>query len=212
MNTVRCRRLVQTNELTCSISSISSARGKPGEVIAPMTCSVMLCEPTGPSLSCLWRRLRRGSEDPHHPTTTPSAQAAGATSCHSLIFNILWQSTYVSQELTTRKQHCSQSHQGRLDHEVPPPPTTSKLISDKYLLEAMAGQGSKGSPFSWNCHCFHENISFHVYCQTSVFSSKLQAKEHWNHVYTQCPVEGLILSRLFVQLINEGTNEWSLIS
>lgn len=59
-----------------------------------------------------------------------------------------------------------QSHQGRLDHAAPP---TSKLITDKYLLEATAGQGSKGSPFPCNCHCFHENISFQVYCQTSVF-------------------------------------------
>lgn len=36
MNTVRCRQLAQTNELTCIISYIFSACGKAGEVTAPI--------------------------------------------------------------------------------------------------------------------------------------------------------------------------------
>lgn len=173
MNTVRRRRLVRTNELTCITSYIFSACRKPGEVIAPMlTCSIM---PLTATLLHYVAYVGTGKESaappPPRPPPAPRQQKLSAVALRYSIY--CGRAGYVSQELMPRKQHCPKATCTSGEIRPPRHPHCPNTPLINISLEAMARQGSKESPFTCNCHCCHENICFQVDCQTSVFSSKL---------------------------------------
>lgn len=171
MNTVWRRRLVRTNELTCIISYIFSARRKPGEVIAPMlTCSIMPLTATPPCYAAYVEGQQEcGAFPPPRPPQCPGSRSH-RLSPSDIQYTVAEQGPCV-QKLMPGKQRpkaiCTSGEirPPRHPHHRP----NSPLIN--IPLEAMARQGSKESPFTCNCYYFHENICFQVYCQASVFFS-----------------------------------------
>lgn len=57
-------------------------------------------------------------------------------------------------------------------------PLSTALMSNTPLMnissEGMAGRDSRDSPFSCNCHRFHENVCFQVYCRMFSLLSSVQ--------------------------------------
>lgn len=151
MHTVRRRRLVRTNELTCIISYIFSARRKPGEVIAPMlTCSIMPLTATPPRYAAYIEGLQEcGASPPPGPPQCPSSRSH-RLSPSDIQYAVAEQGTCV-QELTPGKQ-CPKAICTSGEIRPPRHPHCPNTPLINISLEAMARQGSKESPFTYNCY------------------------------------------------------------